>query len=128
MRWLFPLVERWAPFIAQRLFRLVFYVPVGYQVPEKEREAEKIAKKFTIQVAGKRIQLYSWGDESRPVVLVVHGWAGRATQFRKFYVPINAAGFRMVGFDGPAHGRSSGLKTSILEFEEVLRAVFGAVG
>ena len=127
-RWLFPKLERWTPFLAQRIFRLVFYVPVTYRVPEKEKEAEKSAKLFRIDVDGKKIQGYSWGDSTRPYVLVIHGWAGRATQFRKFMKPLQEAGFRVVGFDGPAHGKSDGTKTSILEFETALQKVFQQVG
>ena len=61
-------------------------------------------------------------------VLVVHGWAGRATQFRKFIHPLQEAGFRMVGFDGPAHGKSEGTKTTIFEFENVLKEIFHQIG
>ena len=126
--WLFPKLETWFPFIAERIFRLVFYVPISYRVPEKEKEAEKDAAQFLIEVDGKKIQGYSWGDETIPFVLVVHGWAGRATQFRKFIKPLQGAGFRMVGFDGPAHGKSEGTKTTILEFEKVLLEIFHQVG
>ena len=125
---LYPKLERWAPFLAQRIFRLVFYVPIGYRVPEKEKEAEQSAKKFSLEVLGKKIQGYAWGDESLPYVLVVHGWAGRATQFRKFIRPLNEVGLRMVGFDGPAHGQSAGTKTSIFEFEQMLHQIFRELG
>lgn len=127
-RWLFPKLERWFPFLADRIFRLVFYVPVSYRVPGKEKEVEKNADRFIIKVGGRKIQGYSWGDETLPYVLVVHGWAGRATQFRKFIHPLQEAGFRMVGFDGPAHGKSEGTKTTILEFENVLKEIFHQIG
>jgi pimeloyl-ACP methyl ester carboxylesterase len=128
MHWLYPKLERWAPLLAERIFRLVFYVPLTYRVPEKEREAEKDAVKSALRIGKKTIQLYGWGNKSLPYVLFVHGWAGRATQFRKFISPINDAGYFMLGFDGPAHGKSSGTKTSILEFEEVLKKIFDERG
>lgn len=128
MQWLFPKLEKYAPFLAQRFFRLVFYMPTAYRVPEKEKEAEKLARKFSIQVLGKRVQGYEWGDRSRPYILFIHGWAGRATQFRKFIQPLNAAGFRMVGFDGPAHGKSEGTKTTIFQFEAMLKTIFSELG
>lgn len=127
-QWIFPKLERWAPFLSDRIFRLVFYVPITYRVPEKEREAAKGAELFTVNVPGKKIQAYSWGEKNKPYVLVVHGWAGRATQFRKFIGPLNESGFRMVGFDGPAHGKSDGTKTSMMEFESVLKEIFQQVG
>jgi pimeloyl-ACP methyl ester carboxylesterase len=127
-RWAFPKLERWSPFLAQRIFRLVFYVPLKYAVPEKEKEAEKNAAMFKLNVEGKKIQCYSWGAESGPYVLLIHGWAGRATQFRKFIKPLNQAGLRVLGFDGPAHGRSEGKQTTILEFEMVLKTIFHDFG
>ncbi len=128
MQWLFPKLEKFSPFLAQYFFRLVFYVPMSYRVPEKEKEAENVAKKFSIKVSGRKIQGYEWGSVSDPYVLVIHGWAGRATQFRKFIKPLNDSGFRMFGFDGPAHGKSQGIKASIIEFEEVLHQIFAELG
>src|SRR6185436_11281492 len=84
MQWLFPKLERWAPPLARRMFRLVFYVPIGYAVPEKEQQVQRTARLLTITAAGKRLRGYAWGEESAPYILLIHGWAGRITQFRKF--------------------------------------------
>lgn len=45
-----------------------------------------------------------WGDG--PVVYLVHGWGGRGSQMAAYVDPLVAAGFRVVLFDGPAHGDS----------------------
>ncbi|NOT75919.1 MAG: alpha/beta hydrolase [Cyclobacteriaceae bacterium] len=127
-RWLYPKLEKFAPFIAQRIFRFVFYVPIRYKVPEKEKELSRKAELTTIVVEGKSVQCYSWGDKALPYVLLVHGWAGRATQFRKFVQPLEAAGYRIIGFDGPAHGKSEGRHTSILQFEKTLHEIFKKFG
>lgn len=128
VQWLFPRLERWTPFLAARLFRLVFYVPSKYPVPEKEREAEKSGEPVSVRLGRMTIRGFQWGDSSRPYILVMHGWAGRATQFRKFIVPLNQAGYRVVGFDGPAHGKSDGIKSSIPEFEQFLKVVYEQMG
>ena len=86
------------------------------------REAEK----FSVDVKGKKMQCYSWG--TGPLVLLVHGWAGRPTQFRKIISALTAAGFRVVGFDGPAHGKSAGTSTNIDEFEDVIKTLYVQVG
>ena len=38
------------------------------------------------------------------------------------------AGFRVVSFDGPAHGKSEGRQTNIVEFGDVVKEIIGLVG
>ncbi len=127
IRWLFPRLERWAPPLANRLFVKIFFTPLSYPYPEKEKKAIRFAKLFSFHAAGKKIQGYQWGDAEK-YVLVVHGWAGRATQFRRFIKPLLQAGYSVIGFDGPAHGRSQGKQTNIREFEETLRKLYEIKG
>jgi pimeloyl-ACP methyl ester carboxylesterase len=126
VRWGFPKLEKVAPWLAKKYFIRIFFTPLNYKVPEKELVAEQKAEKFEVYLDKKKIQCYSWGEG--PVVLVAHGWAGRATQFRKFIEPFTSAGFKVVGFDGPAHGRSDGTSTHIVEFENVHKMIFEKVG
>lgn len=128
VRWGFPKLEKLAPPLAQRYFIRLFFTPLRYRRPEKENEFVDSAEKTVLTVAGKKIQVYAWGAKTDPMILVVHGWAGRATQFRKFIPELTKAGYRVVGFDGPAHGLSEGKQTNILEFDEVLKALFNEVG
>lgn len=126
MRWIFPKLERFAPFLAQRYFIKIFFTPLKYPVPEKEKQIVALAETFSFAVNKKRIQGYQWG--SGPRVLLVHGWAGRCSQFRKFIEVLVAEGFQVVGFDGPAHGKSEGKSTDIVEFELALRRIFDLKG
>ena len=126
VRWIFPKLEVLAPTLANNLFVKVFFSPLKYVVPPKELEIVKRADKFNIYAANKKIQCYSWGKG--PVVLLVHGWGGRSSQFRKFVDALVTAGFRVIGFDGPAHGNSQGRKTNIIEFEQTLLKLYEAVG
>jgi len=126
VRWIYPRLERFAPSLAHRYFVILFFTPLRFPVPEKEQEAETFSEKFTVVAAAKKIQCYSWGTGTP--VLVIHGWGGRATQFRRFIQPLNIAGYRVIGFDGPAHGNSGGRQTNIVEFEEVLHRIYEKVG
>lgn len=57
------------------------------------------------------------GDAARRgTVLLIHGWEGRGTQLAKFAPALRLAGIRVALLDLPAHGRSAGVQTSILEF------------
>jgi pimeloyl-ACP methyl ester carboxylesterase len=122
IRWWFPKAEKFAPWFAARYFRTIFFTPLKYKIPEKELPFIESAGKFDISVNGKRIQGYQWG--SGIPILLIHGWAGRATQFRKFISTLTEAGFQCIGFDGPAHGRSEGRQTNILEFSDVIKKVY----
>lgn len=123
---MYPRLEKWFPWLAHRFFITVFFTPLNYRVPEKERALENEAVKFTLLVRGKKVQGYSWG--TGPVVLLVHGWAGRGTQFRKIIHALVDAGYRAVAFDGPAHGRSQGTSTNIDEFEDALKMIWEKTG
>lgn len=114
----FPWLERFAPAWANRLFVYIFFTPFRHQAPEKEEVCAREAAIEWIDYQGKKICVYRWGQG--PWVWVVHGWAGRATQFRKFIPALNQAGFAVMGLDGPAHGRSHGKQTNAIEFREVL--------
>ncbi len=122
IRAIFPWLETRMPAIANRLFAHLFFTPIGYPTPEKEEKAETFAEKFRIQVDGKHIQCYRWGRASK-TILVVHGWAGRATQFRRFVKPFLKEGYQIIGFDGPAHGKSDGKSTDVIEFKNTIIAL-----
>ena len=126
IRWVYPKVESIAPSLAHRYFVKLFFTPLRFTVPDKEKKAETFAKKFVVEANGKSVQCYSWG-QGRPV-LFVHGWGGRATQFRRFVRPFNAAGFMMVAFDAPAHGKSDGKSTTLFEFEQALIKIYESIG
>ncbi|MBX2964346.1 MAG: alpha/beta hydrolase [Cyclobacteriaceae bacterium] len=127
IQWGYPKLETIVPTLSFRFFTTLFFTPLKYKPTEKEKKAETFAKKFFVQAAGKKIQCYRWGESSKSVV-VVHGWAGRATQFRRFIKPFTHAGYQVIGFDGPAHGQSEGKRTTIVEFEETLKEIYNIIG
>ncbi|MFT4605456.1 MAG: pimeloyl-ACP methyl ester carboxylesterase [Rhodothermales bacterium] len=51
--------------------------------------------------------VWETGDEVSTVILV-HGWTSRALYMTGFVAPLRAAGYRVVAFDFPGHGESSG--------------------
>lgn len=128
VRWFFPKLESLSGKLAVVYFERIFFSPFRYKAPERERECEQIAIFEELDGDGLKIQAYVWGNLANPYVLVMHGWAGRATQFRKFIPQLLAEGYCVIGFDGPAHGRSSGKKTNILEFETAFKMVFAKWG
>ncbi len=118
---LYPFAELVAPRLAHQWAFNMFFKPFRFQMPEREKSILHEATKFKLDVAERNIQCYSWG--SGPVVLMVHGWAGRGTQFFKFVPAFVSNGYKVVAFDGPAHGASAGKSTNIIEFQEVLQSI-----
>jgi len=74
---------------------------------------------------GRRIATWEWGWKSReaPAVLLAHGWGGHAAQMRGFVFPLLAAGYRVLGFDQPAHGLSEGRLSGLPDFADVLALI-----
>lgn len=128
IKWVFPKLEKISTRLSGSYFEYIFFTPFRYKTPEKELEAEATAKLFSVTSEGKKIQCYQWGEDSKPYILVVHGWAGRATQFRRFIPAFNEDGYSVIGFDGPAHGKSEGKRTNIAEFEGVMKAISAIKG
>jgi pimeloyl-ACP methyl ester carboxylesterase len=74
---------------------------------------------------GRNVAVWEWGWKSSvaPAVILAHGWGGHAAQMRAFVFSLLSAGYRVIGFDQPAHGLSEGRLTSLVDFADVLSAV-----
>ncbi len=69
---------------------------------------------------------WSWGEG--PVILLVHGWNGAAVQWNELTGPLVAAGFRVIAFDAPAHGRARRRKTNVLEWRAAVQSMADRFG
>lgn len=114
----YPVVEAVAPWLAKRWFVKIFFSTAKYKFPHGEIEAANEARTSIINYENKKVQVYEWG-EGKPV-LMVHGWMGRGTQFRKFIASFNQAGYKVVAFDAPGHGKSDGSSSHILKFADII--------
>lgn len=124
--WTFPKIEFLFPSFAKKLAIDLFFKPFRFpfQEAEKIKLTESRQTKFTFH--GQKLQMYRWG--SGPKILLLHGWAGRSGQFREFVDPLVNLGFEVIAFDAPAHGKSTGQHTDIIEFSDALRQVAGMCG
>lgn len=77
---------------------------------------------FRFGLAGLR-----WG-ETGPVVLALHGWQGRAAQFRGLGERLAHRGYRLIALDAPAHGRSPGRDADPVVFADALQEVASELG
>lgn len=85
------------------------------------------ARRGSVRIAGvdRRgvdVDTYEWGAGDRVVVLA-HGWNGRASQFSALVRELVAEGYRVVAFDAPAHGTSGGRRTYLVDWLDVFAAI-----
>lgn len=69
----------------------------------------------------------SWG-ENGPLVLALHGWRGRTTQFGPLAGALATQGFRTIALDLPGHGRSAGEQVTPRLMAELLIEVTKLTG
>lgn len=81
---------------------------------------------FRIEVRGQ--QLHGWTAGEGPLVLLVHGWGGRAAQMARLGKEIAAAGFRVAAVDSPGHGQAGLARTNVFEMSEALASVVDRFG
>ncbi|WP_394823880.1 alpha/beta hydrolase [Pendulispora albinea] len=66
--------------------------------------------------------VYVWG-KSGPMVVLVHGWGADSAAMCSLVRPLRQRGYRVVAFDGPAHGSNQGRRTTMTEFVASVREV-----
>jgi pimeloyl-ACP methyl ester carboxylesterase len=98
------------PESAARLARRLATRPVRAGTRALPPGAEAVTFRFGL--AGLR-----WGH-SGPRVLALHGWEGRASQFRGLGERLAARGYQLIAIDAPAHGRSPGSEANPVVFAD----------
>lgn len=95
----------------------LFTSPIKHPIPKRELEMDRLTRQEMLLIPSiqKKINVYHSGVSLKKILLV-HGWSGRGTQLVKFAEAFEKRGFQIVSFDAPAHGKSPGNTTSMLEF------------
>lgn len=125
-RWTIDVADRVAPSLASELALRAFLTPARPPRPERERAVLAQAEPLALSAGGLPLAAWSWGEG--PVVLLVHGWAGRGAQLGALVPELVARGRRVVTWDAPAHGDSPGRTTTLAAMAEVVRTVAARVG
>jgi pimeloyl-ACP methyl ester carboxylesterase len=116
-----------SPVLTGNMAAKLWFTPTRFKTPASEQGALKSANMQLERIQDHDIATYRWSstgwDTDEPIVLLVHGWSGRGTQLGSFVQPLLDSGFRVLGFDAPAHGKSSGKNTSIYEVAHVIQAL-----
>lgn len=115
------LTSKLISFISPKLITLfaakLFTTPIKHKIPKRELEMDykSIQKLIRVPAIGKEVVLYQYG-KSEKKILLVHGWSGRGTQLFKIADELLKAGYSTISFDAPAHGKSPGKTTIMVDF------------
>src|SRR4051794_24309576 len=103
-------LDRLSPKLSGRLAHALYFAVKGRcRLGDSERQIMALAECSTIENGGLAVPVYTWGDaRASHVVLLVHGWEGRAGQLAAFVPALTSQGFRVVSFDAPGHGAAPG--------------------
>lgn len=95
----------------------LFTTPIRHKMPKRELAMDENSQQFPLFVPkiNKEIVVYEYGKSDKKVLLV-HGWSGRGTQLVKIADELIKKGFMIISFDAPAHGKSKGSSTIMIEF------------
>lgn len=85
------------------------------------------AKKSDLLIDGKTIKTYEWG-QGEQTILLAHGWESRGTALRSFIPNLVAAGYKVLAYDAPAHGESSGRWASVLTIGATVQSIIKSQG
>lgn len=120
-RFLIPVVRLLgavSPALASRAAERLFFTPTRHGAPARERAVLRTATREWIEFRGKRVAVWRWGRG--PAILLAHGWSGRGGQLTAFVEPLVSAGFSVLTWDAPGHGRSEGERSHLLEFAALI--------
>lgn len=95
----------------------LFTTPMKHKVPKREIEMSQksIQQMIVIPQINRKVNVYEYG-KSYKKVLLVHGWSGRGTQLCKIADEMLKLGYATISFDAPAHGKSPGNSTVMVDF------------
>jgi pimeloyl-ACP methyl ester carboxylesterase len=107
------LSTKWVTIYASKLFT----TPIKHKIPKREIEMDKksVQQMIIVPSIKRKVNAYEYGKSSKKVLLV-HGWSGRGTQLCKIADEMIRLGYSTVSFDAPAHGKSPGNSTIMVDF------------
>ena len=102
----------------------LFITPINFKTPKREIAMNESSQKrfLFIPEINKNIHILSYGFSDKKVLLA-HGWSGRRTQLFMIANKLLEKGFMVVSFDAPAHGKSSGRTTNMIEYIKTITAI-----
>lgn len=113
---------------ARRALRL-FGTPLASSRQRARRADDGGATVSLIESRGVALAHYVWGDpRATPYVLLAHGWSDHALRLLPWVRALRAAGYAVVAFDQPGHGRSAPGRGYLVDFAAHIAAAIERFG
>ena len=118
------LIEGISPELGMRVAAHIFSKPLKFKLPEKERKALAHCHQAWVAVPdiNETIMCFEWKNTGEKVLLA-HGWSGRGTQLYAIAESLHQKGYHVISFDAPAHGKSTGKITNMLQWGAAIKAL-----
>ncbi|VAW55378.1 hypothetical protein MNBD_GAMMA06-1505 [hydrothermal vent metagenome] len=100
-----------------------WFTTIRFKTPAFEVHALESACHESIIVNGIPVAVYVWQNKTitqDKTLLFIHGWTGRGSQVAYYIKRLNAIGYRVISFDGIAHGKTPGTQTSAFEMADIV--------
>jgi alpha-beta hydrolase superfamily lysophospholipase len=127
LRLLFRVLGGLSPALAARLAAALLLTPLARRPDADDDAFLATAAAHRIGAGGGQVQAYEWRGPG-PTVLIVHGWISHSGRFAPLIAGLRQRGFRVVAFDAPAHGRSSGRRADLIAFRAALEGTAARLG
>ncbi len=112
--------------VAARWAESLFCRPPRQEARPLEEAFLATGRSRTVDTPVGPLSAWEWG--AGPLVVLAHGWGSRAGRWATLTPLLVGAGFRVITYDAPAHGRSPGRIASLPEFADALQSVVAAHG
>jgi pimeloyl-ACP methyl ester carboxylesterase len=122
LRWFYRCATWISPELAAQLALALFITPARRAPDATDRAILATATRRRIPFGHGYLRVFEWGD-SQGAVLLAHGWSSRAARLSSFVEPLLRHGFRVVAFDAPGHGESSGVCSNVLRYRDAMQVV-----
>jgi esterase/lipase len=134
LQWFFRIAGNIAPHAAIPVLIRLMFLPQKHTLKPPHIDCMNKGEQFFIDVhdfaePSKTIKMscYSWGSGHK-IVLLVHGWDAKALDYYKMIPVLVEKGYKVVAFDGPAHGQSEGELSNLIHFKEVIGKLIHIIG
>ena len=115
------------PALTGTLAENLFFRPQKRPFSKRSQKIMAQADQKYILHGSRRLATFTWENDG-PTVLLVHGWGSNCSGLSAFVQPLLDAGFRVVTFDAPAHGRSDGKQTNVMDISGAIQTVIRNLG